>query len=338
MAWFYRYQSKDREFTKVEEPTAKKLEGHKLRVRPLVVGVCGSDLSQLAHNLEEPTVGHEWVGQVLEVGPQVQSLKAGDLVTSVANTACGKCPTCLDGNPEECQRRELLGRGQNSVLSSEIIIEETDLLGAPKGLTPEEVTLLEVAYIGDCSYHRACQLGLKKDHRILIFGAGPIGLFSALSLKLRGHEPVLVEKEKERLELAKSMGFEAHAFAQVMLDSNQLESYDMVIDCTGNNGGPGAIQVVPLFAKKEGAVVIVGKYYESSFPELRFMKRALRVTWVANHSREAFVESMEFWKERICEYSSKVIKTFALESINEAFNEAQERKVMKCMIKLSEES
>jgi L-iditol 2-dehydrogenase len=302
-----------------------------------MVGICGSDLSQLAHNLEEVSIGHEWVGEVQAVGSEISSYKPGDLVTSVANTSCGLCGPCQKGHYENCQRPQLLGRGLNSVLSSQITLREADLLKAPQGLSPLEFSLLEVSYIGDCAFMKAQALGLKgpnQGDKVIIFGAGPIGLFSALSFKLRGYQPIVVETVKERIKSAQELGFETLSFAELMLKEEYLASFDFSIDCTGDNGGPGAMQILPMFTKAEGGVVIVGKYLKTPFKDKLFIKKSLKVTWVANHKKQDFLRSIEFWKNPIKDYADKVIKTFPISEINQAFQEAQGRKVMKCLLLL----
>lgn len=340
-AWFYRYNLEQKSFAKETQEvhtTPENLGPQELIVKPHLVGICGSDLSQLAHNLEEVSIGHEWVGTVEAKGKQVKEFQVGDLVTSVANTSCGECGPCSQGDFANCKRPQLLGRGENSVLSSQISLRESDLLKAPQGLDPQDFALLEVAYIGDCAFHKAKGLGLKEPvakEKVIIFGAGPIGVFTALSFKLRGYECLMVETVKERIEACKGLDLEAIPFAMLMLKEDYLNSFDCVIDCTGDNGGPGAMQVLPMFAKEEANVVIVGKYLKTPFKDKLFIKKALKVTWVANHRKQAFLDSIEFWKNHIKNYTSKVIQTFPIEHINTAFEKAQERKVMKCLLDLS---
>lgn len=342
-AWFYRYNHNDKSFNKeVCELESSPLKAKDVIIKPQIVGICGSDLSQLAHNLDEVSVGHEWIGTVLSVGDQVSNYRPGDVVTSVANTSCGVCGACQKKDYENCKRPQLLGRGTNSVLSSQITLKDSDLLKIPANVSAKDFALLEVAYIGDCAYHKACGLGLNskvsKDTKIIIFGAGPIGLFSALAFKLRGYSCLLVEKVKERIDLCHQMGLDCIPFAKVMLDENYLNNFEVVIDCTGDNGGPGAQQVLPMFAKEEASVVIVGKYLATPFKEKLFIKKALKLTWVANHRKKAFMESMEFWKDHISKYTDLVSETFTISQINEAFKVAQARKSMKCLLTLDEET
>lgn len=331
--WYYRYNSEYEAFKKVEEEFEPTNSGRDVVVKPLLSGVCGSDLSQVFHHKERATVGHEWIGEVLSHGKEVSGFKPGDLVTSVANIRCGKCHFCLKGNPELCKRRELLGSGKNSILSNEISLDHSDLIKIPKGLSLKDAVLLEVSYIGDCTFHASQRLGVENNPRILIFGAGPIGIFSALSFKHRGVENItIVETSAWRLQKAKEIGFKASPFAEIILDHNEINQYDLVIDCTGDHHGPGALKVLPLFAKEFGAVVIVGKYLATTLQEKPFIGKGLKLTWVGNHKRSSFLHSIDFWKDKIHLYSEILTNSYEIENINKAYEDAIKKEVLKCLL------
>lgn len=334
MNWYFRYSGSAQKFERVEEPNKQHFGPRDVIVKPLISGVCGSDLSQVYHLKDNVSVGHEWVGEIQNLGSEVSGYKIGDLVSSVANVRCGNCSSCQEGRPEDCKRRVLLGKGQNSILSNQITLDHNDLVSIPEGLTLEDAVLLEVAYIGDCSYFAANRLGIPNNPKTLIFGAGPIGLFSALSMKHRDKGDItIVETIPERLTKAKALGFKTRPFAELVLDSSELNSYDLVIDCTGDHNGPGALKVLPLFPKEYGSVVIVGKYYQTQLQEKVFMGKALKLTWVANHKHSDFLESIQFWKDKISQYTSQVTDSFKIEDINEAYEEAKKRGTLKCLLK-----
>ena len=331
--WYYHFDGNTQEFIKLEARESVHLAPTKILVKPIISGICGSDLSQIHHLKKDVSVGHEWVGEVVAIGNQVKNYHLGEKVTSVANTACGKCHHCKKDEPQNCKQRQLLGRGENSILSSGIILDQSDIISLPNELSLEDLILLEVAYIGDCAYYAANRIGLNKETKILIFGGGPIGIFSALSFKLRGHSVAVVEVVQERLSLIKNLGLESMAFAQVMLDETKLNQYDAVIDCTGDHNGPGALRVLPLFAKEYGKVVIVGKYLREPFKEKIYMGKALSVTWVANHKKEDFETSINFWKEHINNYTQQVTTSFSINDINTAYEKAKDRTSGKCILK-----
>lgn len=334
MNWYYRFCGSNKKFLRIDEENQQEFGPSDIIVKPLVSGICGSDLSQIFHLKENFSLGHEWVGKIEKVGAKVSQYSIGDIVSSVANVRCGECSTCLEKNGKSCKRKALLGKGQKSILSNQITLDFNDLIPVPKGLTLEDAVMLEVAYIGDCSYYAAKRLGISDKPKVLIFGAGPIGIYTALSFKLRGVEDLtLVETVPFRIKKAHELGFAAKPFAQIILDETELSSYDVVMDCTGDHNGPGALKVLPLFAKEYGAVVVVGKYYQSRIDEKIFIGKTLKVTWVANHKHKDFVRSIEFWKDKIAAYTGLLTTSFRIEKINEAYEQAKKRGTIKCLLK-----
>jgi L-iditol 2-dehydrogenase len=338
--WRYRYNTGLESFEKEDEPSYELEAENQVIIKPLMVGVCGSDLSKMANKVVVPHLGHEWVGVIEKVGQSVTDFTTGEIVTSVANLSCGTCKHCISKNSDQCKQRELLG-GDQSILSSQVKIYDHDLLKVPQELDLASITLLEVAYVGDCAFHQAVKTGLdpqNKNQKTIIFGAGPIGLMTALALKERGLESHLIEIEPNRIEAAKNLGLNCSAFAQEIVIRNLFGKCDAIFDCTGDAAGPGALKVLPLFAKMDAVVLIVGKYHNASLNELDFGSKGLRISWVANHKKDNFKESIQFWQARISQYSEKMIKTFRFQEINKAFDAAKDRTVLKAMLRRDHES
>ena len=336
--WRYHYKTDSKTFEREEEQALELVAPNEVLLRPMVVGICGSDLSKIAHEVENPPLGHEWAGVVVEIGSAVKDFEVGELVTSVANISCGTCEHCQNQRDELCKKRTLLGR-ESSVLSSQVLLHDHDLLKVPQSLDLASITLLEVAYIGDCAFNQAMKLGLEqnqKDQKIIIFGAGPIGVMTALSLKERGFDSHLIEVQPERIKAAKELGLECTAFAQEIIVRGFFGKCDVIFDCTGDAKGPGALKYLPLFAKMEAMVIIVGKYHAAQLSEVDFGIKALRLTWVANHQKENFKKSISFWESRIKKYSKQIIHFYSFDEIYTGFSEASEQKIMKAMLKVPE--
>ncbi|WP_127718482.1 zinc-binding dehydrogenase [Halobacteriovorax sp. HLS] len=331
MSWHYQYENEV--FTRIENGQELVASEDEILVEPLVVGICGSDLNQIVHKRENPTIGHEWVGRIKSLGSNVSGHEVGEIVTSVAHTCCRKCKNCLAKDWHNCLKRSLLGHHPQNVISSEVLIHYSDILKVPKGLSLDAIALLEVAFIGDIAFDRATRIGLKEGDKVIIFGAGPIGVFTALSFKYRGYEPILVEKEKSRIQIAKEIGLKCLNFSAVMMSDDHYLKYDLAIDCTGDNNGPGVLKFIHLFPKVFCNVLIVGKYKEGKLDEAAYAKKGLRLTWVAAHQIEEFQASIDFWKDKIEAYTAPLTHSLGFDHINEAFEAARARKYMKCLIK-----
>jgi len=335
--WRYHYNLESESFTiKLEAPLASPLENQVL-IKPLMIGVCGSDLSKIKHKLEQPALGHEWVGVVEAIGPEVETVTTGEIVTSVANVSCGKCDHCRSKNPEQCKKRQLLGT-EHSVLSSQVLIYEHDLLKVSQDLDLASITLLEVAYVADCAFYKAKALGLNLSHKIVIFGAGPIGLMTALSFKERGYETHLIETQPGRIEAAARLGLTCSSFAQEMIERKLFSRCDTVIDCSGDSAGSGALKYLPIFSKMEASIVIVGKYHQATLSETDFGSKGLKVTWVANHQKDNFKKSIQFWQSRIKQYTPKIITHYPITEINKGFEAAKERHILKVMLQTEDKN
>lgn len=339
MSWQYSYDHATGDFKKESSEPSEPLKSGEVAIEPISIGICGSDVNRIIHKVENPSLGHEWVGKVLE--SQSENYQAGDIITSVAHVSCGKCKNCQKGDYSECSHRLLLGgEGVPNLFSDRVVLRGEDLikLGEKEGLKNlAKLSLLEVAFIGDCAYHQAKRVGLKEEDSVVVFGAGAVGLFSALAFRERGHEVTVIEAQSSRIEYAKSVGLKAVPFSQALIGGEYYRSFDTVVDCTGDSYGPGAIQVLPKFSKVLGKVVIVGKYQKAQIQEKDYADNSIALTWVSNHQYEAYVESIKFWMPRMNSIPDSWQSFFSIDQINESFTEALTRKHLKCCLLFKEQ-
>ncbi len=338
MAWRYVFNEKTQKFSKETIDQKDPLEKGEVEIEPRSVGICGSDVNRLVHNVEEPPLGHEWVGVVKN--SQSTQFSQGDIVTSVAHISCGECDHCLKGDFSSCTRRLLLGgRGAPTLFCDSLILREDDLLKLSYKKTDhlKKLSLLEVSFIGDCAYFQAKRIGLAEKDSVVVFGAGAVGLSAALSFRERGHEVTIVELHEKRLEMAKKMNFSTLHFSKALVEANHFRSFDLAIDCTGDSYGKGALQVVPKFVKHHGKVVIVGKYQDAMIREKDYSDFSIALSWVANHQHKDYRESLSFWEKRLDKIPNEWQKFFSLEDINLAFEAAKTREHIKCCILLNQD-
>jgi len=333
--WYYKYNLKHKHFERTSSETPLELDSDEIKIKPLYVGICGSDLKQILSNIEYPKIGHEWVGIIQDLGPSVSDYSIGEKVISLANICCEKCKSCLSKDYPNCTKRVLLGGANKSVLASSVILKESDLLKVPQFLSPKAISLFEVAFIGYTAYESARSIGLKSDDNCLIFGAGPIGLFTALTLRYKGHKVTIVEIKQNRLEKARNLGFNALHHSELLINHDLHTAFDTVFDCSGDNHGPGAISTLSLFPKENGIVVIVGKYSDVHLSLRLYAGKSLRLTWVSNHKKEVFIKSIRFWTPYIEEYAQSLTNVFNIKDINIAFDNAMKSKHIKTLIEVN---
>ncbi|HEY3057578.1 MAG TPA: alcohol dehydrogenase catalytic domain-containing protein [Chloroflexota bacterium] len=227
---------------------------HQVVVSMLRVGVCGTDRHVMSSGIggtrSLPTgddylvIGHEAVGRVEQVGPAVQSMKAGDLVVPTVRRGCAACSACLANQADLCFTGRIRERGivgLHGFLSERIVEHEEFLIRVPDdmahvGPLVESLTTPEKALrrIGNARAH----LPGGAIQRALVTGSGPIALLAVLALRLRGI-PTWVLARQPR-------GGPAEAFAQACdatyvhladIDIEQpraaLGDFDAIVEATG---------------------------------------------------------------------------------------------------------
>jgi threonine dehydrogenase-like Zn-dependent dehydrogenase len=179
-------------------------------------GVCGSDLHVYharERGLDRGTVmGHEFVGRVLEAGPEVTGLGPGDRVFAPFTTSCGACWFCARGLTARCPRGELFGWVQDGAglhggqaERVRVPLAAATLLPVPDDLDPEVALLLgDVLSTGAYCAERA-EVG--PDDVVAVLGCGPVGVMSLVGARERGVTDLYaVDAVPERLELAARFG------------------------------------------------------------------------------------------------------------------------------------
>lgn len=170
-------------------------------------GICGSELGgYLGHNsLRKPplVMGHEFAGTVHAVGAAVSSFRPGDRVTANPLISCLSCRDCMAGKPQLCSRRQLIGAHRPGSFAEYVAVPQRNvyLLG---DLSFEQGALAEPFA---CGIHIGMLLNLKPSDKLLIVGAGPIGLFALIAAQQFGLRDIAVmDLNRERLAIAEQLG------------------------------------------------------------------------------------------------------------------------------------
>ncbi|MFW2382165.1 MAG: zinc-dependent alcohol dehydrogenase [Acidimicrobiales bacterium] len=185
---------------------------HQVVIRVVACGVCGSDLHATAHDggiaRKGGVLGHEVTGTIDELGSGVNGWAVGDQVYVMPVGSCGKCPRCLLDQPERCPEQVTfgaLGEDQpDGAYAEYLVCSATDLIAVPEGVSMDLAALTEPLATGLLCVKQA---ELAIGDRVLVIGAGPIGLSAALFARFFGARRVVVSDFVEtRLELAAQLG------------------------------------------------------------------------------------------------------------------------------------
>lgn len=248
------------EITDIEEPKA---DGTNVVIDVLKTGICGSDIHYW--DAGEPAglvMGHEYCGIVTDSGSR-DDLKVGDRVTALPISPCGKCPACLTGNPQYCPSTWSEATGLSLTnpggLAPKMKIRPDMVIKVPENISDEEVAMVEPTAVGLHAVHLA---NIKVGEKVLVIGAGIIGLVSAMFAKMEGASQVdISEPNKLRgqkaLDLVVADNWYDPKNTDMVPKLKELTrgGYDVVIDCCGNSP---AVSTALSIVRPGGRVILAG--------------------------------------------------------------------------------
>jgi threonine 3-dehydrogenase len=234
-------------------------------IKVLRTGICGTDLHIRAWDgwaqqaIAAPlVVGHEFVGEVVEIGRDVADIKIGDRVSGEGHLVCGKCRNCQAGRRHLCRATVGLGVGRDGAFA------EFVALPAANVWVHRVPVDLDVAAIFDPfgnAVHTALSFPLVGED-VLITGAGPIGLMAAAVARHAGARNVVVtDVSQERLELARKVGASlALNVAETSIADGQRElglreGFDVGLEMSGN---PAAMRDMLANMTHGGKIAMLG--------------------------------------------------------------------------------
>lgn len=204
-------------------------EGEAL-LKVLYGGICGADVASYTGNQPFTTYpripGHEFSAQIVSVPANDQGLKPGDIVTANPYFNCKKCYSCQRGFVNCCTDNQTMGVQRDGAFR-EYIVMPVERIYPGKGLSARELALVEPFTI---SYHALHRAQIKPGDKVLVVGAGPIGLFACIAAKAQGAEVTVADILDGRLEKA------IHFGADHTINSKEKDIVKGAMELTGGNG------------------------------------------------------------------------------------------------------
>jgi threonine 3-dehydrogenase len=234
-------------------------------IRVLKTGVCGTDLHIYAWdgwaraNVPVPLViGHEFVGEVVDAGSDVQELRPGDLVSGEGHLVCGRCRNCMAGRRVQCAHTKGVGVNHPGAFAEYIALPAANAWRHPPDID------LDVAAIFDPfgnAVHTVLTFPVLGED-VLITGAGPIGLMAAIVARHAGARHIAISDVSEyRLGLAERIGVTMAAnvaettLTEVMAKLGMREGFDIGLEMSGK---PAALREMLSSMTHGGKIAMLG--------------------------------------------------------------------------------
>lgn len=311
---------------RVEEHPMPEIGPKDVLLRNLRGGICGTDINIVKAGSEMMGIrygkefGHEFFGEVAEVGAEVQDLKAGMRVGVNPITA------------KRVGRRLSLEAGG---FSQYVVIEDAqlnyNLFEMNDQVTPEEAVLMEPMSVG---FHGAFSVKPQKGERIVVLGAGPIGLSAAAGLIGEGIEDVIVvDIDEFRLEKAASLGAKTINTKEISLAEGliaiagtvnvygqDLPNIDAFVDTAG---APVLISEVINLVKPFARIAIIAVYKDDvPFSLVQVMSKELTIIGASGYTTEDILKVIDHLNQKKTPISNIVTHVYGLDELQEAFDKA----------------
>jgi 2-desacetyl-2-hydroxyethyl bacteriochlorophyllide A dehydrogenase len=287
-------------------------------------GICGTDLHSTREGAATVAcgsiLGHEFVGEVVEVGKSLKNQWGkDDRVCSLPFLSCGKCVQCVTGRPFECAELKCTGLDVPGGFAEYVTTGALETIKLPDQLEMEKAAVIEPLAVG---LHAVRIAGMQAGQRVLITGGGPVGLAVALWARFMGARDVVVsEFAEKRKELATQLG------ATAVIDPSQdlAEQYttatgglpDMIFECVG---APGLIQQAVEMAPRHCKIVGVGvcEQPDTFMPFLALVKE-LQMQFAIAYTRDDFETVIAMLAQGRIDASAMVTDIIDLEDMPAAF-------------------
>jgi 2-desacetyl-2-hydroxyethyl bacteriochlorophyllide A dehydrogenase len=331
----YIHNPKDVSIQNIDAPIPK--EGEAL-LKVLYGGICGSDLGSyrgtFAYFSYPRIPGHELSAEIIEVGPNEYGLEKGMVVTCNPYFNCGKCYSCQRGLVNACTTNQTMGVQREGGFSEYITMPLERIIDG-KGLDAKTLVLIEPFCIG---YHGVKRAQVGPSDKVLIVGAGTIGVLAAIAAKSLGAEVYISDIAAEKLEYAKQFGVDG-----ILINASAEHLEQQVMEITGGNGFDVAIECVGLPSTFQncidsvafgGRVVLVGvgkKNLDFNFTTIQ--KKELNIFGSRNALTSDFKELIDIVKAGKIDIAKVVTNVYPFDNAAQAFadfdkNSAQMLKVL----------
>jgi len=311
-----------------------------VKIEVKYAGICGSDIHTYEghYKVTAPvTLGHEFSGEVVEVGEGVTEFKPGDRVTSETTFyICGECEYCQSGDYNLCNHRKGLGTQQDGGFAKYLIARKDSLHHLPKNVDYQSAAMTEPLA---CTHHAVAKTEINEGDVVVVIGPGPIGLFTAQVAKSRGATVVItgLTNDQVRLDKAKELNIDYAVNTQeedikeVVNSLTDGYGADVVFECSG--AIPAAKQGLDLLRKK-GQYGQVGIFAqpEVSFDMEKVIQKEIRVVGSRSQKPADWGPSLALMNDGSVNAKAMVTHEFDITQWDEAYEVIKSGEAIKVLL------
>lgn len=296
-------------------------------LKVLYGGICGSDMGLYRGLMTDyasfPRVpGHELAAEVVRINGNAEGLRPGDVVTVNPYFNCGRCYSCRRGHVNCCVDNRTMGLQREGGFA-EYITVPVERVYSGRGLDPRDLVLVEPFCI---SHHAVGRGAPKAGERVLVMGAGTIGIFAMLSAKLKGAEVFVSDVAENKLAMARNLGADGailnaapEEFLSQAAEATDGDGFDVLIEAVGL---PQTLQACLDAGAHMSRIVEVGigsRNLDFAFNIIQ--KKELNIMGSRNALRSDFLELIELIGKGDVSVSGMVTSVYDLDDAQRAFAE-----------------
>lgn len=313
----------------------------KVKIKVHYAGICGTDIHTYEghYKVNFPvTLGHEFSGEIVEVGADVKDFKVGDRVTSETTFyICNECEYCESKDYNLCNHRKGIGTQVDGAFTNYVIAREESLHHIPGEVSYQSAAMTEPLA---CAHHGVSKIQVNSGDVAVVMGPGPIGLLVAQVLKSKGATVVVtgLDNDKVRLDKAEAL----HMDYVVNLQQTDLKTYingitdgygaDVVVECSG--AVPAARQGLDILRKK-GFYSQIGIFKDAEIPFDMEKVIQKEITVVGSRSQKPadWEPSLRLMADGLVNAEALVTKIYDISKWDEAYQHLKSGEGIKALLK-----
>lgn len=310
----------------IEQAMPVRKQGEAL-LKILYGGICGSDLGTyrgtFAYASYPRIPGHEFSAEIIEIGDNDRNLKPGMIVTCNPYFNCGHCYSCQRGLVNCCTSNETMGAQRDGAFS-EYITMPIERIYDSKGLSAKTLALIEPFCI---SYHGISRANIQPNDKVLVIGAGTIGVLAAVAAKAKGAKVYISDVAENKMNYAiETFGLDGgilndspENFIKRVEEITNGNYFDVTIEAVGLPSTFQACIDAAAFGARMVQIGVGKRTHEFDFTLLQ--KKELNVYGSRNALKKDFLELIDLVKSGKVDLEKIVTNTYNLDEADKAFQD-----------------